>query len=82
MSDNRFISASVFTMVCVVFVFTSVDFLYKYKQLPLTELKQFYLIDNELYKPVNVLGCIHLQTSRKSIHSWSLCRNKIHNGVR
>lgn len=45
MSDNRFISVSVFTMVCVVFVFTSVDFLYKYKQLPPVELKQLYLID-------------------------------------
>jgi len=46
--------------------------------LAIPKLKQTYLIDGELYKPVNVLGCIHLQTSRKSIHSWSLCRNKIH----
>jgi len=46
--------------------------------LPPIELKELYLIDGEDYKPVNVLGCIHLQTSRKSIHAWSLCRNKIH----
>lgn len=45
---------------------------------PPVELKPTYLIDNELYKPVNVLGCTHLQTARKDIHAWSLCRNPIH----
>lgn len=48
------------------------------ESLPPVELKQTYLIDGELYKPVKVLGCIHLQTARKDIHAWSLCRNKIH----
>jgi len=51
---------------------------YEEQELPPVELKQTYLIDGELYKPVNVLNCIHLQTSRKSIHAWDLCRNPIH----
>ena len=52
------------------------------KQPPPVKLKQLYRIDGEDYKPVNVLGCIHLQTYRKSIHAWDLCRNEIHNGIR
>lgn len=82
MSENPIISSLLATMITAIFILTVVDFVHKNEPLPPVELKQFYKIDNELYKPVSVLGCIHLQTARKNIHAWSLCRNPIHKGNR
>lgn len=48
------------------------------RKLPPVELKQFYKIGKDLYKPVEILDCIYLQNYRKSVHAWSLCRNPMH----
>lgn len=68
----------VILLTILAFIVVETDMFDTKEPLPAVELKQLYLIDGEYYKPVEVLNCMTLQTYRKSIHAWDLCRNPIH----